>query len=1620
MKKVLSVDRLKWYQRFIHQQLSRSCFEEFNPYALNYIIFPALVIHFTQLLSLTTSGFFQDNHNQNDTILKNFTQVINVCNPLFWASFSDKNVTIFTMWTFMAVKILLEVMGFIFYQKSQWRALRHFSFSLAEIFNIVFEYFLLIPIFSVAVFHSGGTEGDAFAQAASFLPKYNSINKNAFQATAVLLTLNILSLIRIKLFRYPKKTLFKDLIFTHQRWFDYFRLGSIAMIILFLKLAEDGKINRWVLYLICAIIGVLGGLACLIRKIYLHSPTQKFFGCFYTVFTAHSIILSIYHGLRLKESLTATIYLLSMSVAIKLFLNISTLLRDSSFSPLTQTTASQDLLMLRELMKIGKSITDKDRLILSTKIIAHLQTCSNQYCFCHTIDYHQIKDSNKKGLDLFNESTLELALEGIFEVLLKKANVSTEKFEELLFELVCYKAFEMNRYIQASLVLSKAKSRVKSTVMKGVFGILIEEIEKACVNQLSDPARERYEHKFTDALLFEEQRDLVMKDFANVRELYDEFYAHLAEKDFVHVSDLYQRGQKYVKALKNAEDKFKNLTNLNLQSPETLKMELHFRKEILKESEKEIYLLKKKLNDMVISIRNISHSNQKEGIVYNDRRNLFAIIDITHDPGAIVKASEKLLEILQIENTSFTLFKRHVTDFFPSIFAQTCNGILNSWLVTSDSLMPSKQLVDPVFLMNKNGFVVPFKVEYRLEISNSDIFGGLIMQRIESKSEYVIANSSGIFVSCTEGFQKMFEMNDLDVIKGLWCGLLFSGTTDYFLLNDAVSEEELFFERGESPILRVNAVPGILYQLREDISSKSRALHQDIRALEKDSSLLEKKKRFQRIGNLLDETILTCGNIQKFESFDVALKILKKEFGGLKFKVIQILKVTRTSQQTLGKASSNASRQFSVDSHFKLRSPRNLEDKQSQKPRSGFIMDFWRGNRGNGRDQEITPREHDNFKDTARYSFGETPETGRKLLTGGVSHARITEGEEGLSLQTLSGEDKQSQENEEKASSRIGSVRSSVRSLVRELHSIVQNKKKTNLVSVYNWIGIAGSLTVMAMLTLQLIVNQLSVQTLTQLAIIKTFPLTLQYDISVGSRYIFKQALLIMDVLNIPTKNVFASVRRASDDITIDLKTLLSTSESGVLYEDYITKNNATLNIEFIDGNTELVTIWTASSYFMHYYKQFCDDVEFQRPSTSPTTIMNHPTGIFTMTNFENLSLLLFQLNDRIREEINYQTLHTDRVGIASLSVGIVIVAIVVIGFVRVYLTIEKRRSKMMALFSKIPRGKFDDEVKSSKNKKYSAEHKNNNAPSKMKENKKMFLTLKAEEENLLIKIFFILFITGLLILPMVLSQIIAASRINAWKTAVDQINLLEHTRGRLAYLFQATYSYYTHAFDNDTYLQSLVEAKMSQNFAQFDEAFSDFKVFLLQFGKLPNQNLFDEASREQISSGKDGDFCLYRTDETYIPFIDDPTCQAILNGISKQGIIPTIEYLRIHIEEHYSTLSRVNGTGDKQRVMYEIGASTELKNYDLMINAIGGYVVVTTHKMGANIINYSKNTRSLMLLLYAIFLTGLLIVMLLGWIAFMRIMNNRLIETKKIFIILPDRIITSTPQISNYFIKEF
>ena len=386
------------------------------------------------------------------------------------------------------------------------------------------------------------------------------------------------------------------------------------------------------------------------------------------------------------------------------------------------------------------------------------------------------------------------------------------------------------------------------------------------------------------------------------------------------------------------------------------------------------------------------------------------------------------------------------------------------------------------------------------------------------------------------------------------------------------------------------------------------------------------------------------------------------------------------------------------------------------------------------------------------------------------------------------------------------------------------------------------------------------------------------------------------------------------------------------------------------------------------------------------------------------------ELMNKIHSEIssNFES-NTNIIGIIAM-----LIALIGIGFLLVYNRIVNKRAQMLGLFCRISKGEllaawermsglqFGNQGQGDKKSEYNGIIRN-----KEREKARIVLAYYSNSRMKYMGYAFVLMF-GVFMIPFLVMYIWVKNSLVIWEMTVQQVNSWGVIQTSLSTLLRVSLEYY-YSLQGNISDADLLSQRMNATLQEFGETIGLVQDFFSKFGNLPNQDIYDEATTIQINGGK-ANLCPYlNADPMTIAF-----CNSQTRGIATQGAIATLDAVRRAIIRDWYQV-RQSSTPIE---------TIQLISLDILINGtfetmVNRFLFITYNMMQEVLNNYIRRVSRLLLLLYCSISVGIIVVLGVFWIFFLKKMQQWLNKSKSLLQILPPNILKAHSFIFNYLKKE-
>ena len=1612
------------------------------------IIHVFICIQVLQLASLiTTLNDLQSTYHNR--MLRSFFQIISKTSIVAWNSIGPTDEIPIIFCSYLIIYNFLQLTTVFLAYKDKAGESTRLIVLFYKLLGMLFEYVLFIPMLSWVFFTRVPSIGYLSAEISStFLDK----------SPQWLYFLTIILLLIATMFHFAGK--FADVCFskypeqdkltTRSFIFDLQKLlMTICLVILTSKATNFQIASFWPALVGCLqpIINVTLDLCYLGYKV----PSAKLFHLFLMAcYFVHSLLILI--SIELKshhEGATMSanffkffgiIYFISIplfaKLCVSLICNISRLPMQTlalfqksasigkGLSSISQNKKFEEMLwLLYERNDQATTLSNRKMFISS-----HIGACKNDLCFCFNEKWEALRfdvdlvDSNQEDVET-PTSPVSLAslqiefIEAAYEELLKATQgLYLRQNLWALIDLVLYQALYLERPLKACITLEKFKGSYFSFYERHIHAALGLFLYDFFLHSLGTAERSLFKVKFLDGL----ELDLILQDilhrFQNIKQLMIDFYQHLGEASLVDLNFLYNKGRSFIDNSTSLETLLEQQLLKGSVNPQILALLIDFKLSILGGNKYSVKTLQNKLQVSLLSkkanINNFFTTSNQSSIDFLSNNNVFLAVDLAINPGEIIAHNSKLFVDL---GYSYEESKLSLRQILPLPVFKHVELSLNKLLtVNQSSLEIGKIPLDLIFLAHTRGYLIPYEGYAKVEFTETSqrIQGAVAIKKIESDSDYILTEASGEIISGTHNALSMLGIDFIEEMKGLNICVLIPNLSKYYLDIPEHDEELYPIQKQESG--KFNA---IVYWKENAVQRKAMQKQME----ETNELLLELSQRGK--SERKDSASPSGKNIQLFHAevfgkapkrFLVSLKVRKYEIENNRFKVIEILSCTKLSD---GLIKLNSSEGFfssdndpSVIVFPKFKSDVIEEPVELNVPREGGTnaSKLVSGNAGDLKDKEYlkstlmnlcsSQKEYDEpIQPILAYRSANLTESSKE---GECSKGQIRSRSNHINLQLELHKTKTA------AISSGGSSKASTQASYT-LKSMLQANLNYRVLQMNFVMGLLGVALIIALFTAQYVGYKQRLDELGLLCTSLKYPILIGLNLQMLAKEYYKWELAMNNQINI-TSWFDEMTKTINFPAYIDLTTthqmeVLEGVDISPEISKYLSKWDNSVQMRYSDGQTVNMSLTLAVLLQIQAGRQYFSD-QVLNSQEHERSLRN---GFLLENNTNLLYDQLLDMNNHLYHEIEKRIDNILNFNVILIIVVSLTIAVLAASCIIMYKRINTKKLRMLTMLLTIQKSDLKKEYHSISN--VGKKKHDQNKSEKLRQRVVSNYVYRNSYEYL--KYFGMFIVFAVFLMPFILVFDQKKLQIEATLSGVQNIDVCVQFEAHLASVFAQEFNYFRH-LNSSSVVREAINARKEQELTASLVQYSLFQDFMTNFGHLPNQDTYESEVSQKIFDGLSN--VCESLDQTDF-FVE--ACKTCNNGIGDLGIIEAINSL--HQEGNFNYRKIVNASSAEQ-ARNVLTRTTAVIETDFLQVSVNRYLRQITILMTTNFVNFMQNISKEAFDTFIAIALIILLILGVGWAAWIRTLQKTLNDTKDIYRILPTHILENSKLIKNYFKKEF
>ena len=1605
-----------------------------NPLRESPLAYLLVIVNFIQLITL--NGFAPP--TSVGMMLRSWLEILKFVRFTSWVTLNVHPIFQAASFALLALTVSAGVYVVIFARNSS--AIRKTAMVIFKSSMLICEFLLPIPVMDI-IFRKYIPQTIFAPGNVGFLFEGNNLAHWFWTLYVVFAYLVYICFIPFfRLFEWPFRTVFEDRLKMRHRYVSHCYLYLPLVLFVLSWKSEEGGLSPLILNCFACVYGLVLVMGNLTWNLFQHPETHMLHGCLSAFYLSHSINMTIINQLTANTRIMDIVYFASAGFFIKIYYNVHQYIFHMPSQTFSKFSPFPSFSQLAERHTIFRLITVKNRTFVSSDsdaihfIESHFYNCKD-FSACPCASLRNKDDHSQLDIDL-----LRIANTKAFEELLAARLIAhfktpeSREFNSLesLIKIINYVAFEIGNPARACLILNAiASSGSKQKFSAILYEAILTDLQKMMTIDMSASDAARSQQSFYSALVFEDGLKELRGEESQVRQKYSELFAYLLDNNLVHLSVIHQKGRDLVKKIDKLEKKFESLSNLNCDSIELIDLLIRFKKEIKTDSNHSLSALNCRLRN-VVQKQNLKRLGTKHDggwkhheLTNSDEINIFLLVDLFENPGRILKSSDNFYEAFGYRNEQLhdrsTL---NIHDLLPPTLKVPHKAALIKFRDYSNSLFGHHDFGRNLPAIAHNGLLVPTQVSVKIEIHNSQIYCAAALVPEQRSRNIILTDENGYIVAHTEGISNMME--------GLG-DFLRKDSMNICLMLPAVLP--VIFPSGvrslESMVLTNASMFMTHKQLREQ--SHNTNLWKNFQKISdsfketSDQDLLP-----QEIRNFLSLLYLcTNDDTEEVLSASVTLKYNDFQALGAGFWEIEITNRTahkgRSEKQSLKQVNT---RHMSTSAVFD-QNPQNRLTLPNSHFQTIKITDFFSGESSPDKSALLSAPDEDIFVQAqmkssipmnamARERVTVLFETAGKFEEESLDSEPLKKAEnntgEKFKKSSLSNDSSKKnlpkrlrRDKEENGSLKSGSVATT--SSFSSIRRLLATKNSLSYVRAYYVLGIFAALLIVVMSILQFVITNNAMNELTNLATLNIHPTQIAAYINVGMKEILKKAVIDKGLL--PTKfsiNSYGLIIWYWECYVNEFQVLLNDTTHKRIVKWHLENN--LLNItDPLTGEVSQQSLTTTIGQLQTWNLELDMDLLYDKLIDDE----NYYPRLFFELNNDNIENNVLRLFAVIQDEIDKQNDLTVVLNFICLIIGCVIVVFVLLFLIGLWRKMHLKRQSILVVFCKI--SKKDLYYETSRLLNTSVQKTKKHQAKDGKDGSKIFSDRLSTNYVVTNPPYILLAVLNLiafclLILPFLICYIRLSVYSRTWGEGIVQYNMWELTRSHLLGFYSDANRVYLYINNQNGNFEHAIE-KFENKSILFGEYVSEFGNFMAKFGKLSNQDLYDNDIGKALADSAAGTFCPYATG---VPGVTEQMCNDYLGGIAQTGLGNTLSYV-VELQKEY--INRLKKSSDPASVLSEIGDHPYYEDNEFMLVILTRLQRMYSVSMHDNLMAYLDMEQRFLVAILAISIAAYLVVMLTSWTLLIRKFNIKINETMQILTILPESLLRGNNYIRNFLTRE-
>ena len=1164
--------------------------------------------------------------------------------------------------------------------------------------------------------------------------------------------------------------------------------------------------------------------------------------------------------------------------------------------------------------------------------------------------------------------------------------------------------------------------------------------------------------KFSDGIEFDREYHKVLSSYDKIQIQTSQFYRYLVEAAPVVLDSVYTQGRKIINLTLEAENRIEKLTSVNPNNIEAVKLLIHLRSTMLEQNKNSLKGLISQLHVLYAK----KHAEHKEKQIELtkftsfDDENIFVVVDLTDNVGAIIDYSSRLVTGLgysghELEKTNLT-----ISHFLPIGVGDAVETLLRKMLrEISSSEMPQNHL-PLVFLRDNNRLLLPFEACLKIELLNDHIAGAVALRRLETKHDYILTKASGQIISTTKSFLSSFGLKSEEEIRGVNVCFIIPDLLRYYI-DFSEEDEELYpIERKVTSVILsfgCHLERALSFQ-RAQIGTAAQVLQTLLMKLDKvekgkfiDSELGKTiQQRFHLLTEELEFELSNC--------YEMRIKVHKYDIGSERFKVVEVL-----SCKSLQEPAKNLIIQKNEENELKLGggiTQRSCQDTYqfeegapgTEPPCNMGIMSFPSHTLRDAHvettrrdtftlfhDQQPTDREllksvfHTNrlrrsilvnsFKISGEADVKNPALKLSRWATKELSDENSNISDDGGEFKSISKSDDQpksiSDRNRRRHLKSISSKSSSTTdksTASLSIRYLLLNRTNYRILKLNLFIGFIGIIIIQSLYSAQYAGYKQRLDDLTLLCTSISYPTQLGLDQQMLVKEYYKWELVRNQII-LPTSFFYFTVSvtfPAYINVDKSFFSLMSNAYNvSQEVSSFLSDPANSVEMSFMTGNP--VNMSLSQAILLHWgaVREYYADVVVNSNYSSRT-----PANAYILIeNTDHLYEKMIELNVELSKAVTTKINSILGFNVIMIIVVSVITAILILCCQILLRNTTKKRIEMLSLMCRIPKAdlirewqKIDKErtvVQATK------EHLTTIGGG-IRNKYKRRSTFISNSTNRRSQVLILVALVVVSWVPFISWFTQTRDQIKDWNLGLEQIDLMGNAQAAITTLITLHLKYYYH-LNATTEVKEKIKSDVENQLTLVNSCTNLLTDFMTSFGQLPNQVAYNEESSKQILAGK-ANMC---DNLNHLPEIV-VICYQISGGIGGEGLIQSVNYLITQMQEIYTTVVQAQ---DQNATFWELGQKEPLLSLEFFQACVNRYLRVTSDLVTFNFVAFmnsvSKKATQTFIGISILIVVGLGI----GWILWIKRMEKWLTQTKDIYRILPLTILEGNSFIKSYFAKE-